>query len=281
MVTIKEAEAGSKLQLMRLRSEATGCSDNVGATFVLEEQPIKDHNQRMMFPAENLQAGMYCALVLSTSGNYTTRWPQELRNEHDLSGVHADEAPLPCRSWKATVTLRVSYARSTIKASVDVLEKKTPLCEHLRVSLWEVMNTTLAQLPPCATHIKCRSEQRKILANLSVVALFENLSAGNYCVRVTPVCSAYEDCLTLTSKIVEMPLGTVSHTADKNTMGYLLWLPLVLGALVAAVLVTYWAQRQHRAPQGEPCQLELPLLANNSSKDAGVLGLRRSEREQY
>ncbi|XP_049513146.1 uncharacterized protein LOC125940717 [Dermacentor silvarum] len=87
MVTIQEAEAGSKLQLMRLRPEATGCSDNVGATFVLEEQPIKDNNQRMMFPAENLQARMYFALVLSPSGNYTTLWPQELRNEHGMRSL--------------------------------------------------------------------------------------------------------------------------------------------------------------------------------------------------
>ncbi|XP_072140395.1 uncharacterized protein [Dermacentor andersoni] len=271
MVTIQGAEVGSKLQLMRLRPEATGCADSVGATLVLEEQPITDNYQSMTFPAEKLQAGMYCAMVLSPSANYTTLWPQELRSEHDLSGLRASETPVPCKSWKATVTLKVSYARSSAKASVNVLENKTPLCEHLRVSLWKT--TRLSQFPRCATHVNYTSEQTK---NLSVVALFENLTAGNYCVRVTPVCSQSEDCLTLTSKIVEMPSGKVSYSAERDGVRYLLWLllllsPLVLGALVAAVLATFWAQRQCKAQQRKPCKLEMPLLANNFSKDAGVL----------
>ncbi|XP_070397433.1 uncharacterized protein [Dermacentor albipictus] len=253
MVTIQGAEVGSKLQLMRLRPEATGCADSAGATFVLEEQPIT---------------------VLSPSANYTTLWPQELRSEHDLSGLRASEAPVPCKSWKATVTLQVSYARSSAKASVNVLENKTPLCEHLRISLWKT--TRLSLFPPCATHVNYTSEQTKAIANLSVVALFENLTAGNYCVRVTPVCSQSEDCLTLTSKIVEMPSGKVSYSAERDGVRYLLWLlqllsPLVLGALVAAVLVAFWAQRQCKAQQRKPCKLEMPLLANNFSKDAGVL----------
>ncbi|XP_075560133.1 uncharacterized protein LOC142592534 isoform X3 [Dermacentor variabilis] len=373
MVTIQGAEVGSKLQLMRLRPEATGCADSVGATFVLEEQPITDNYQSMTFPAEKLQAGTYCAMVLSPSANYTTLWPQELRREHgffavanladvilpwlqrhhrrrnlrraglepackhrpiviafcnprpdlrlatpchylrgsialatkapnlheplgaphlyehghrnafllaagffavanladvilpwlqrhhrrrnlrraglepackhrptviafsnprpdlrlatpcyylrgsialatkapnlhgplgaphlyehghrnafllaaDLNGLRASETPVPCKSWKATVTLQVSYARSSAKASVNVLENKTPLCEHLRVSLWKM--TRLSQFPPCATHVNYTSEQTKVIANLSVVALFENLTAGNYCVRVSIV----------------------------------------------------------------------------------------------
>nr|XP_054925942.1 uncharacterized protein LOC126529739 isoform X6 [Dermacentor andersoni] len=152
MVTIQGAEVGSKLQLMRLRPEATGCADSVGATLVLEEQPITDNYQSMTFPAEKLQAGMYCAMVLSPSANYTTLWPQELRSEH----------------------------------------------------------------------------------------------------------------------------GKVSYSAERDGVRYLLWLllllsPLVLGALVAAVLATFWAQRQCKAQQRKPCKLEMPLLANNFSKDAGVL----------
>ncbi|XP_070397437.1 uncharacterized protein [Dermacentor albipictus] len=200
---ISGVPVGSSLQLVLLRPDAIGCADSEAVT-VGKMEPITEEDMRMSFPAARLQPGSYCAVVLSPSGNFTSEQPAkvEKQNSDDRGNGIRDKGPA-CRNWNATVIVQGSYAQS-ITASVNLFEDKMPQCGQLRIGLWEAMSSEGDQSTPCLTGIIFAGEKTKTVANLSVVVLFENLTAGNYCVRVTPVCDPSEDCLTLTSKVIQL-----------------------------------------------------------------------------
>ncbi|XP_075560142.1 uncharacterized protein LOC142592536 isoform X2 [Dermacentor variabilis] len=246
---ISGVPTGSFLQLVLLRPDAIGCADSEAVT-VVETEPITAENMTMSFPAGTLHPGSYCAVVLSLSGNFTSEQPAkvEKQNSDDRGNGIRDKGPA-CRNWNATVIVQGSYAQS-ITASVNLFEDKTPQCGQLRVGLWEVMSSEGDQSTPCLTGIIFAGEKTKTVANLSVVVLFENLTAGNYCVRVTPVCDLSEDCLTLTSKVIQLfsaqtgPRSQMSEAAAQSRLLWLLLLPLLLGAAAVIVLAAFWVRRQ-------------------------------------
>lgn len=140
-----------------------------------------------------------------------------------------------CLKWNAVIDLQGSYTKSTIQVSVNVFGESVPRCEGLRVSLWHVNGSAgLDRHQFCLSdHIKFASEITESLG-LSVEVLFQNLSAGNYCVRVTPVCRRPEECLTLASRVIELPsvpLGNTPESPEEFLSG-VLWLLLLLPLLV-------------------------------------------------
>lgn len=261
---VASVPTGSSLQLLLLRPDAIGCADSEAA-IVVEVEPIMAENMRMSFPADGLQPGSYCALVLSPSGNFTSQRPAKVKKQHsDDRGSSVGDSRPSCSMWNATVIVQGSYAQSTIQASVNLFENKTPQCGQLRVGLWEASGNVPDQSTPCLTGIIFAGEETKTIANLSVVVLFENLTAGNYCVRVTPVCHPSEDCLTLTSKVIELPSAVESRSqmAEAAAQSRLLWLllvPLLLGAAGAIVLAVFWMRRQSWMARNKPFILGSPL----------------------
>lgn len=276
IVKIDGAPDGSTLRLLKLDPQAFTCADSHGAVVVLEDRKIMaDDDEPISFPADDLLPGKYCAVVLSPIGNYTSQSPAEIKTE---SGGHiTDLGSQPqCRSWNATVIVVGTYTLSTIHASVNVFKNSTPGCDELRVGLWQVMgDAASAKGHPCNTDIMFAGEETNFVVNSSVSVLFENLTAGNYCVRVTPVCDPSEDCLTLTSKVIELPTAPVEGAsrgpvATQSRMLWLLVVPLLVGAAAATALAILWVRRQAWGPRGKPFTLGSPLpVVNKPRLDPG------------
>ncbi|KAG0444084.1 hypothetical protein HPB47_014192 [Ixodes persulcatus] len=126
----------------------------------------------------------------------------------------ATATPGGCSSWNATIVVTASYMSSWVEADVQV--HQWPRCRHqFRVGLWEVLQPPGPGEEPCVFDIAIVQEVQRSLEGVnSSVVHFENMTAGNYCVRVTPMCPGSSDCLTLFSKVVELP-GKCSSTFDR------------------------------------------------------------------
>lgn len=262
-VDIVSAPANSTLFLVRLRSHATGCMDTEAST-VEQMLWIQDANMTVSYPRQSLQPGRYCALVVSPSGNVTSQQPLEVKEERPVapSGTTKPNS-LACSTWNATVTVKGSVKEGTIEAAVNLFEDKVPQCEHLSVALWKPLSSVFDQSIPCVHDISIVDDIWAI-ANLSVVVKFDDLSAGNYCVRVTPRCNPPEDCLTLTSKVIELPapVDSTEQTGGAAVQSRLLWLlllPLLAGAAVVIALGVFWVRRQSWLARNKPFVLGSPL----------------------
>ncbi|KAL1416984.1 hypothetical protein MTO96_027281 [Rhipicephalus appendiculatus] len=215
----------------------------------------------------------YCAAlgtVVSPSGNITSQQPLEVKEQHpDLSGARGS-GPIPnsvaCTTWNATVIVQGSYQPRTIQATVNLFKSKVPQCKKLDVALWTPGESARDQSIPCVDNIGFVAEETRTIVrrNFSVVVKFENLSAGNYCVRVSPRCEPPEDCLTLTSKVIELPSGGSPVPADgaESRQSRLLWL-LLLSLLVGAALVialgAFWVWRHSLLARKKPFIVGSPL----------------------
>ncbi|KAH7973705.1 hypothetical protein HPB49_004054 [Dermacentor silvarum] len=170
-----------------------------------------------------------------------------------------------------------------------MFENKTPQCGQLRVGLWEASGNVPDQSTPCLTGIIFAGEETKTIANLSVVVLFENLTAGNYCVRAIcrdgfrssgprssdgyvtsgsgqPLIATIigiDDFTKFERAIVETPaVESRSQMAKAAAQSRLLWLllvPLLLGAAGAIALAAFWMRRQSWMARNKPFILGSPL----------------------
>lgn len=276
IVDVDGAPDGSTLRVLKLDPQTSTCADMRGAVAITEDRKIMaDSDEPIRFPADTLLPGKYCAVVLSPTGNYTSQSPAQIKAESGGLGTGVGSQP-QCRSWNATVIVVGSYTLSTVHASVNVFKNSTPGCDELRVGLWQVMgDATSAEGHPCNTDIMFADEETDIVVNSSVTVLFENLTAGNYCVRVTPVCDPSEDCLTLTSKVIELPAAPVERASrgpvvTQSRLLWLLLLPLLVGAAVVIALAVLWARRQAWGPRCKPFTLASPLpVVNKPRMDPG------------
>lgn len=252
-IDIVSAPANSTLFLVRLLSHATGCMDTEAST-VEEISWIQDANMTVSYPRRLLEPGRYCALVVSPSGNVTSQQPVEVEDERLVA--------LACKTWNATVIVQGSYTQRTIETTVNLFKDQVPQCEKLRVALWNSTRSVLGQSVPCVDGISFVDEEIKAIANLSVVVKFDDLTAGNYCVRVAPQCEQSEDCLTLTSKVIELPSGSRELPGGAAVQSRLLWLlllPLLVGAAVVVALSAFWVRRQSWSARNKPFILGSPL----------------------
>ncbi|KAH7975556.1 hypothetical protein HPB52_003167 [Rhipicephalus sanguineus] len=203
--------------------------------------------------------------VVSPSGNVTSQQPLDVKEERPVatSGTTKPNS-LACSTWNATVSVKGSVKDGTIEAAVNLFEDKVPQCEHLSVALWKPLSSVFDQSIPCAHDISIVDEKIQAIANLSVVVKFDDLSAGNYCVRVTPRCNPPEDCLTLTSKVIELPAPEdpteqTGGAAAQSSLLWLLLLPLLAGAAVVIALGAFWVRRQSWLARNKPFVLGSPL----------------------
>ncbi|CAN7981764.1 unnamed protein product [Ixodes pacificus] len=90
-----------------------------------------------------------------------------------------------CSSWNATIVVTASYTSSWVEADVQV--HQWPRCPHqFRVALWEVLQPPGPGEEPCVFDIAPVQEVQRSLDGVnSSVVHFENMTAGNYCVRVS------------------------------------------------------------------------------------------------
>ncbi|KAH8031897.1 hypothetical protein HPB51_021539 [Rhipicephalus microplus] len=157
-------------------------------------------------------------IVVSPSGNITSEEPLELEEGHrgkDLSGANVGGLipnSVACTTWNATVMVQGSYEQGTIQATVKLFESKVLQCEKLHVALWAPWGSARPQSIPCVDSIRFVDEEIQTIANLSVVVKFENLSAGNYCVRdlgdVLPITIPFGDHVeSLSRTIAPLPKG--------------------------------------------------------------------------
>ncbi|XP_077497172.1 uncharacterized protein LOC144107836 [Amblyomma americanum] len=263
-VEVDDAPDGSVVRLLKLDPRASTCADSHGAVAILQDYEVTAENKQFSYNVNELPPGKYCAVVVSPSGNYTSQSPAEIKAEPGFGGNGQGSQP-QCRSWNATVVVVASYTQRTVHASVNVFENSPPGCEELRVGLWQVMDSGAStQGHPCNTNIMFAGEETEHLVNSSVAVLFENLTVGNYCVRVTPVCDPSEDCLTLMSKVIELPSAALEGAsrgpeATQSQMLWLLLLPLLAGAAAVIALALLWARRQAWGPRNKPFTLPSPL----------------------
>ncbi|KAK8778210.1 hypothetical protein V5799_020448 [Amblyomma americanum] len=196
---------------------------------------IEAGSARRTFSDEGLLLGKYCAVVISPNGNYTSQLPAEVMETSGDVTATSIEAQTACLKWNAIIDLEGSYTEGSILVSVSVFGESAPRCEQLRVGLWQVNGSgVLDRHQFCLTdRIKFAREKTESLS-LSVKVLFQNLSAGNYCVRVTPVCRQPQECLTLVSRVIELPSAPKDLTpeAPEEILTRLKWLLLLLPLVV-------------------------------------------------
>ncbi|KAH9382343.1 hypothetical protein HPB48_000363 [Haemaphysalis longicornis] len=87
----------------------------------------------------------------------------------------------PCLKWTAVVTLKGDYNLHTVEANVE--PRVDPGCEQLRVTLWHVTAEAAAE-GDCVHDIMLSQQLYTPLPEHSVDVRFEDVSPGNYCVRV-------------------------------------------------------------------------------------------------
>ncbi|XP_075728971.1 uncharacterized protein LOC142771377 [Rhipicephalus microplus] len=261
VVDIVNAPANSIMFLVRLPSDGTGCMDTEAAT-VEQELVIQSANVTASYSRDLLGPGRYCALVVSNSRNITSQQPLELKDEHPDNGGFLARSEA---SWNTTVFLQGSYKDGTIETRVNLFENELPMCKELRVALWEAKSSGLDQLVRCNEDIFFVAEKTVAIANLSVVARFEHLQAGNYCVRVTPLqCGPGVEYITIYSKVVELPSalegsGEPTGEALRSRLLWLLLLPLLFVAAVFIALGAIWVRRRYRLARNKPFILASPL----------------------
>lgn len=254
-VDVGDAQPGWALQLVRPTKEGEGAPHCVGPSTLLQEHRIQAGQQKVLFSAAELTPGYYCAVVVSPTENLTSLWPAEIK---DPPGEKEES----CLDWSATVTLKGDYNLHTIEATVE--PQVYPGCEQVRVGLW-LLTEQAALEGDCVHDIVCVQEPTLQLPKHSLEVRFEDLSPGNYCVRVTPKCSKTTDCLSLTSRVLELPLAPPSPLrggaggGGGGPEGRLLWLLLVpllvVSALVMAGAVCWARRRAWLATRGKKATL--------------------------
>ncbi|CAN8002163.1 unnamed protein product, partial [Ixodes hexagonus] len=166
---------------------------------------LQNGSQSLDLKVAGLAPGNYCAMVTWPDGNATSErpvwvWPSS-------GGPQA----AGCSDWSATIVVTASYTASRVEAEVHMHD--WPQCHgEFLVGLWQPDVAPGDGERVCdGNKILFHSEQpHSLQENGSNIVVFENLTAGNYCVRVTPKCPGRHDCTTLYSKVVELP-GKRSH----------------------------------------------------------------------
>ncbi|KAM7282797.1 uncharacterized protein ISCGN_000037 [Ixodes scapularis] len=176
----------------------------------------------------------------------------------------ATATPGGCSSWNATIVVTASYTSSWVEADVQV--HQWPQCRHqFRVGLWEVLRPPGPGEEPCVFDIAIVQEVQRSLEGVnSSVVHFENMTAGNYCVRVTPMCPGSSDCLTLFSKVVELP-EVVQPEKQRSSRGRpslvlvaLVAVPLLVVGLLGCTLVQLWRRHRCLPPGTRPRKPPVP-----------------------
>ncbi|KAL3197420.1 hypothetical protein MRX96_044911 [Rhipicephalus microplus] len=179
---------------------------------------------------------------------------------HEAKLIEVEEGLL-----KLQQLIVIEITRGTIETRVNLFENELPQCKELRVALWEAKSSGLDQLVRCNEDIFFVAEKTVAIANLSVVAKFEQLQAGNYCVRVTPLqCGPGVEYITIYSKVVELPSaleGSREQTGEalRSRLLWLVLLPLLFVAAVFIALGAIWVRRQYRLARNKPFILASPL----------------------
>lgn len=164
---------------------------------------------------------------------------------------------VPCLKWTAVVTLKGDYNLHTVEANVE--PRVDPGCEELRVSLWHV-SAEAASVGDCVHDIMLSQQLYEPLPEHSLDVRFEDVSPGNYCVRVTPVCNMSNcpgpctnkssDCLSLTSRVLElppvaqMPGSPLKGGAPEGRLLWLLLVPLLVASALVMAGAVFWARRR-------------------------------------
>ncbi|XP_077497171.1 uncharacterized protein LOC144107835 isoform X2 [Amblyomma americanum] len=265
---VNGAPNGSVVQLLKLDPRASSCAESHGADVILEEH-ITDEGEPFSLPVDLLSPGKYCAVVVSPSGNHTSQWPAEIKADSAVMGNGLGSQP-QCSSWNATVIIEASYTKRTVDASVNVFENSPPGCDYLRVGLWNAST----QDQPCdngnlITLVRTETEHQ---ADSPVHLEFQNLSAGiYYCVRVRviPECNPYGECITLMSKVIELPSAEPKGSwrrpeANQSRLLWLLLLPLLL--ITAAVIALSVLRARRQAWAGKPFTLPSQLPVYRKSR---------------
>lgn len=200
---------------------------------VVWTQTIKSPLSDVQFDSQGLRAGTYCAMIRSTTQNFTSAFSVQIKDK----GIAES-----CSDWNATIVLTASYSRSTVDVDMEVTQH--PGCDSYRVGLWEQLQVPGGQ--PCIHNIVPVEEERINLTGSSGKVSFENVTAGNYCVRVTPVCPGTSDCVTLYSKVVDMPeVVRLPREGVQKPSSSIIYLAVVVPvvfivALSLAALMSIW-----------------------------------------
>ncbi|XP_077552162.1 uncharacterized protein LOC144166529 [Haemaphysalis longicornis] len=269
-VDVGDAQPGWDLLVVRATEWEEGGLPCAGPSTLVKQQTIQAGQQKILFPADGLEPGLYCAVVVSPGENLTSLRPAEIKATLDM-GPNPVKEPIqadwsfpdevnvaPCLKWSAVVTLKGDYNLHTVEANVE--PRVDPGCEQLRVTLWHLTAEAAAE-GDCVHDIMLSQQLYAPLPEHSADVRFEDVSPGNYCVRVTPLCNMSgcpspclnksSDCLSLTSQVLELPpvpQQTGRPSGGGAPEGRLLWL-LLVPLLVASALVmagaVWWAR--HRA----------------------------------
>ncbi|XP_064489512.1 uncharacterized protein LOC135401187 [Ornithodoros turicata] len=160
--------------------------------------------------------------------------------EH-LAGLEQD----PCSAWNATIVITASYIMRTVEADLKLISD--PGCETYEVHLWEML-VGHPGYEPCINGMVLVMSATFQFSDSNHVVTFENVTAGNYCVRITPCPPS--DCLTLYSKVVELPEmisheeAVLSHKKPEEDY-YFLFLLLPFGLVVFIGYLIYYQKKRN------------------------------------
>lgn len=240
------------LLLLRLPDSVDDCLSKEAQ--VARKEPIPPGKQAIDFGIDSLKPGNYCAMVSGPMANESSLHPVQVGWSTAMSTAAETGS---CSNWNAIVVVTASYITSRVDAELDV--KMWPGCSRVfRVGLWRdpLDNDQLACLIGIA---RVEEVEISLPAGNSAVVSFENMTAGNYCVRVTPICSGILDCLTLCSKVVELP-EPVQSAEQRLPQGHLstgllalILVPLLLLGLLGCVLVELWRRRRRHRTTARLC----------------------------
>lgn len=251
------ADPGAQLLLLLLPDPGQGCLSP--RALVFRRENITLGRQTMNFSIASLVPGNYCATVSGPAANVSSLHPVEVGRSPPATAT-----PGGCSSWNATIVVTASYTSSWVEADVQV--HQWPQCRHqFRVGLWEVLRPPGPGEEPCVFDIAIVQEVQRSLEGVnSSVVHFENMTAGNYCVRVTPMCPGSSDCLTLFSKVVELP-EVVQPEKQRSSRGRpslvlvaLVAVPLLVVGLLGCTLVQLWRRHRCLPPGTRPRKPPVP-----------------------
>ncbi|XP_077541342.1 uncharacterized protein LOC144153581 isoform X1 [Haemaphysalis longicornis] len=284
-VDVGDAQPGWDLLLVRAIEGEEGGLPCAGPSTLVKHQAIQAGQQKILFPAAGLEPGLYCAVVVSPAGNLTSLRPAEIKATLD-TGPNLVKEPTrakrslakrsleePCRNWSAMVIPKGDYYRRAIEVYVEL--DVHPRCEKLRVTLFRLRDED-ASKGDCENVIMDVDNQTHPLRGHSLDVRFENVSSGNYCVHVKPVCEKTRDCRRVSSKVLElppvsarMPVGAVPEVLQQSGRpsgggapeGQLLWLLLVPLLVTLALLMVgaVWLARRRARLAASSKKATLPV----------------------
>ncbi|XP_077538831.1 uncharacterized protein LOC144151596 [Haemaphysalis longicornis] len=272
-VGVRDAQPGWDLLVVRATKGGEGGLPCEGPSTLVKQQTIQAGQQKILFPAAGLEPGLYCAVVVSPGGNLTSLRPAEIKATLD-TGPNLVKEPTradrslaeydkePCRNWSAMVIPKGDYYRRAIEVYVEL--DVHPHCKKLWVTLFRLSDEA-ASKGDCENVSRYVADEEHPLREHSLDVRFKDVPPGNYCVWVTPMCDRTLQCVSLYSKMLELPpvpQQTGRPSGGGTLEGELLWL-LLVPLLVASTLVmagaVCWARHRARlAASSKKATLPVP-----------------------